>query len=147
MRLKDNEMSNVKESLLSVETSIAATDYLRFVKTPGSDPHSSLITPAGLMQTPVQAGGYNYAIDTGAADALAITLSPAPTALTVGMKICTKVKAPNTSAATINVNALGAVAIKKKFNAALAAGDIVAGMMIELIYDGANWQLNSPVAN
>ena len=140
-------MSNTKTSLFPNQTCIADSDKIVFVLTPGSNPTTSLVTKQILLQTPLQAGAYNYAIDTGSANALVITLSPAPTALTVGMSVKTLVKASCTGATTINVNNLGAVAIKKKFNVALASGDIVAGMMIELMYDGTNFQLNTPVAN
>lgn len=52
----------------------------------------------------------------------------------------------NTGAATLNVNAGGAVAIKKNVSVALAAGDIAAGGIYLLGYDGTNYQLISSVS-
>lgn len=46
----------------------------------------------------------------------------------------------NTGAATLNINSIGAKNIRRG-NAALAAGDIVAGQVVELIYDGTNLQI------
>jgi hypothetical protein len=46
----------------------------------------------------------------------------------------------NTGASTININNLGAKTIKKQVNADVAAGDILNGQMVSLIYDGTNFQ-------
>lgn len=47
----------------------------------------------------------------------------------------------NTGAATLAVNGLTAKAIKKNVSTALAAGDITAGQVIYLAYDGTNMQI------
>jgi len=86
-------------------------------------------------------GALPYAADTGSADAYAIVLDPALTALIPGMPIFLKAANTNTGASTINVNGLGAVAIKKNVSTALAAGDIVAGQVVCVTYDGTNFQL------
>lgn len=85
-----------------------------------------------------------YAVDTGAANAAVVTLSPAPAALTDGMSIRVKFSYANTGATTINVNALGAVAIDWD-GAALAAGAVEPDSVAELVYDstGPKWQLIS----
>lgn len=50
-----------------------------------------------------------YGADTGAVNAMAVTLSPAPTALTNGMFVVSDIKLTNTATAvTLNVNSLGA---------------------------------------
>lgn len=49
--------------------------------------------------------------------------------------------APNVGATTLNLNGLGAVTIVKNVSATLADGDIVAGGIYELAYDGTNFQL------
>lgn len=53
----------------------------------------------------------------------------------------------NTGAATLNVNSLGAVAIKKNGTTALAAGDIGAGTVRLLTYDGTNFQIVGNVSS
>lgn len=90
----------------------------------------------------------DYVADTGAADAYVITPSPAITAYTAGQTFSFKAANTNTTASTINVNALGAKDIKKLDGAtALVAGDIVAGQIIVIEYDGTNFQMVTPVAN
>jgi hypothetical protein len=47
----------------------------------------------------------------------------------------------NTGAATLNLNSVGAVSIKKNVVTALAVGDIVAGGIYDIVYDGTNYQI------
>lgn len=89
----------------------------------------------------------DYAADAGASDAYAITLDPEVTAYVTGMVVRFKANTANTGAATLNVNALGAKTIKKSFNVDLSDNDIKAGQLVEVIYDGTNFQLLSPAAN
>ena len=88
-------------------------------------------------------GAIDYAIDTGSADAYAIALSPALAAHVTGMPISFKAANANTGAATLNVDGLGAVAIKKNVNKDLSAGDIAAGQIIIVVYDGTYFQMIS----
>ncbi len=107
-----------------------------------------------LAQAPVnpyavlQDGSPVYAVDSVGTDAYAITLSPAPAAYTDGMSITFKAGTVNTDAATLDVNALGAVAIKKLNDQDLSSGDIEAGQIVTVIYDstGPTWQMQSQTA-
>jgi hypothetical protein len=83
----------------------------------------------------------DYAADAGANDTYVITLSPVPTAYTTGMEISFKPNTGNTGAATINVNSLGAQTIKKGGTTDLSDGDLIAGRVYELVYDGTNFQV------
>lgn len=87
------------------------------------------------------AGALDYAPDAGAANAYAITLSPVLTGHVTGMPIYFKALNANTGASTININGLGAIAIKKHGSLALAAGDIAAGQIVGVAYDGTNYQI------
>lgn len=88
-----------------------------------------------------------YAADAGSSDTYAVTLAPAPDAYFTGMVVNFKANTVNTGAATLNVNSLGAKAIKKNYNVALADGDILAGQIVTVVYDGTNFQLvNIPQA-
>ncbi len=89
----------------------------------------------------VQSGSYWHAVSTGSGSAYEITLSPAPTAITSGLFVHMKTHVKNTGAATLNVNSLGAKAIKKSTGADLQAGEILADALITLVYDGTNFQL------
>jgi hypothetical protein len=56
--------------------------------------------------------------------------------------IVTLFKNTNTGASTININGLGAIALKKNGGVdALQNGDIIAGSMYDLQYDGSNFQI------
>lgn len=89
----------------------------------------------------------NYYLDTGAANALVATLTPAPAAYTTGMTVLLKVGAGNTNTGTctVNLNALGAKNIFYN-GAALVAGAMVAGQIYRLVYDGTNFELLSPTS-
>ena len=88
--------------------------------------------------------GSQFAADAGANDTYVITLDPVPAAYFTGMMIVFTANTANTGAATINVNSLGAKAIKKQKDVALGDGDIKAGQTVVLVYDGTNFQLVNP---
>jgi hypothetical protein len=90
---------------------------------------------------------FYYADDTGTANAYAVAYSPALTAHVTGMPLVFKATNANTGASTINVNSLGVVAIKRKDGSALLAGDIPAGGMMIVSYDGTYYQLLNNVVN
>jgi hydrogenase maturation factor len=81
--------------------------------------------------------------DAGASDTYAITAAPAPRAYFAGMLVAFKANTANTGAATLNVNTLGAVTIKKQKDVDLADNDIKAGQYVLVVHDGTNFQLFS----
>ena len=105
------------------------------------------ITPK-LPQVPaaIQAQTGNYAPDTGVANAYVVTLSPAPAALTPGLPVRVKIANTNTGPSTLTVNGLPAAAVKRPGGAAAQAGDLMAGQVVELVYDGASFQFPAVVA-
>jgi|GEM_PF-2805185 len=68
------------------------------------------------------------------------------TAYTTNMRICFKAAVANTDAATLQINSLGAKAIKKKHDEDLVTGDVEVGQYIEAIYDGTYFQMLSQLA-
>ncbi len=86
-----------------------------------------------------------YYVDSGAADAYVITMSPALTSYTTGLKIRVKIATTNTGASTINVNALGARSIKRFDGTDVEATDLTADDIHDLIYDGTNFLVATPV--
>lgn len=58
-----------------------------------------------------------------------------------GFSLRFKAGGTNTGAATLNVDSLGAVAIKRLNGDALSAGDIVSGGIYDVAFDGTNYQL------
>jgi hypothetical protein len=91
-----------------------------------------------------QSGSQIYAADAGSTDAYAITLVPAPTAYITGAFYNFKANTINTGAATLDVNGLGAKTIKKSYNSDLESSDILANQLVQVIYDGTNFQMLSP---
>ena len=82
-----------------------------------------------------------YAVATGSANTYAVTLNPAPTAYVDGMAVAVKINVDNTGASTLNVNGLGAKPIKKPNGNDVAAGNLKAGSVYTLRYNGTNFIL------
>lgn len=83
----------------------------------------------------------NYAASTTAANTYTATLTPAIASYVTGCVYYIKFTNANTGAATLNLNSIGAKNIKRIDGSALNAGDIAAGMIAILSYDGTNLQL------
>lgn len=77
----------------------------------------------------------------GTANAITITMNPAIASYTEGLTVRFKVAITNTGAATLNINGVGAVSIKRPGGENLSAGDLTAGMIVEITYDGSNFRL------
>jgi hypothetical protein len=92
----------------------------------------------------VQKSTLIYGAASGAANAYEVELIPIPTAYQAGMMLTFKANSPNTGAATLNINGLGAKTIKKLVTTDLAANDIILGQMVIVIYDGTNFQFLNP---
>ena len=92
----------------------------------------------------IQDDALNYvASDSGSADAYVIAPSPAITAYTEGQRFGFTATNASTGASTINVSGLGVKSIKKHHDQAIAAGDIEAGAVVVVQYDGTNFQMLS----
>lgn len=91
--------------------------------------------------------GEIYGEDAEASDAYVISLDPTIYSYVTGQIVTFKANTANTGAATINVDGLGAVDIKKNYNEDLATGDILADQIVMLIYDGTNFQMLSQLGN
>lgn len=92
--------------------------------------------------------GFNpgeFFADGGSTDAYYI-VARGMTAYATGQKFRFTATTVNTGAATLNVNSLGAKTIKKSHDQDLATGDIEAGSVVEVVYDGTNMQMVSQIA-
>lgn len=96
---------------------------------------SLVVTPDRFRTTLLS----DYVADTGIADTYAIAPSPTVSALTVGQRFSFKVANTNTGTATLVVNSLTGTAIFKDNGVtALRAGDLVAGQVVEVEYNGVD---------
>ena len=100
-----------------------------------------LISVVGSQDYVSQDGSQIYAEDSGSTDTYVITLSPVPTAYVTGMVVNFKANTKNTGACSLNVNSLGAIALKTNGDEALNNDDIQANQLVSVIYDGTNFQI------
>lgn len=99
-----------------------------------------------VTQHGLQKGAEIYAADGEASDTYVITLSPVPAAYYAGMVLHFMANTANTGACTLNVNSLGAKTIKKQNDQDTETGDIEAGQIVTVVYDGTNFQMQSQSA-
>lgn len=100
------------------------------------------VDPAKLAAA-INSGTYVGATAGGTANALTAAVAPAPASLSTRMVVQITIASTNTAAATLNLNSLGAKSIVRRDGSALVAGDLVAGQIATLIYDGTNWRLGA----
>lgn len=85
----------------------------------------------------------NPYLDTGTTNAWVITISaPQIVSYTFGLNLQVKVANQISGAVTLNVNGLGAKAVVNPDGTAMVSGNIVAGAIVDLFYDGTNFQCN-----
>lgn len=92
-----------------------------------------------LQQGQQQAQAPNYAADSGAANAYVAAYSPVVSAHTVGMPLRIKIANTNTGAATFNPGP-GVKNIVQQNGQPVQAGQLVAGGIYEMVYDGTSYQ-------
>lgn len=99
------------------------------------------------VPTWTQSGKYRYGVDTGAVNAMAVTLSPVPASYGAGgFTVDVKAANTNTGALTLNVNGLGAKSVMKPSGVACTGGEVVAGSVVSFTYDGAQFYLRTAQA-
>jgi hypothetical protein len=92
----------------------------------------------------IQRESFTYALDTGVANAYAVTLSPAPT-IVAGSEIVFIALHPNTSASTVTVNGVS-YPLTKNGAVALAGGEIASLQIVTAKCDGTNFQISQGAA-
>lgn len=111
------------------------------------DTDRTTLGTAGTNITNLQTGAYHYVVTTGSSNAY-VAATPALGALAAGNIVRFKANHTNTGASTLNVNGLGATAIKKNDGAtALAANDIISGQIVEVVYEAVSgfFHMVSPI--
>jgi len=104
---------------------------------------------AAMTQPPtLQAQATNYAVDAGTANAIVVSLTPAPAALAALTGAPLRVKksaAANTAAVTIAVDGLPATPLVHGDGTAIGSGELPANGLFSTIFDGTNFILQSPM--
>jgi hypothetical protein len=97
------------------------------------------------MAKGIRSQAMNFATDSGTADNLIVVYDPPLLAYTAGLILRVKVAVSNDGSATIDAGA-GRALIKKTNGLPVAAGDLPAGGVVSLVFDGTAFQLvNSSV--
>ncbi len=90
-------------------------------------------------------GGLVYLTPVSGTNTILASATPAITAYAAGQAFRFIPANSITGATTININGVGAKSITKRGTTALSSGDITAGSVVEIVYDGTQFQLASPV--
>lgn len=88
----------------------------------------------------IQDSSLTYLTNIAGADVITAVAPVLMTAYATGQVFHFIAASDNTSAVTVNINAIGAVDVKTVTGDDLVAGDIVADAVVQIIYDGTNFQ-------
>lgn len=131
-------LDQATESLLGIAKICSAAQIAA-----GAD-DNTIVTPYKLENSKYldQSGSKIYATATGT-DTYSVTITPAITAYSAGQLFIIKFTNANTGTATLNFNSLGDKQLKKAATQNLVAGDIKAGEIKIVAYDGTYLQIVS----
>jgi hypothetical protein len=96
-----------------------------------------------VMSGATSGSGPFYCPDTGSANTYACSGVSQFSAYTTGQVVLLRATQANTGASTLNINTLGAKSIRRNGAQALASGEIAAGQIITLVYDGTAFQVQA----
>lgn len=81
----------------------------------------------------------------GSANAITLTTGFSMSAYATGQKFRFKVASTNTGATTVNIDSIGAKSIvRTATGVAVTSGDLIADAIVDIAYDGTNFQLTTP---
>jgi hypothetical protein len=129
-------LSDPTASYVLPPAAVRANKYLAFAA------DGSLTYPVAQPAGPNAAEAYWWGGTAGGtANALTLSIGGEPGSYAAGQRYAFVVAANNTGAATLAVNGLGAKSIRRPDGSTLAAGDLVAGTLVAVTYDGTNFRL------
>ena len=94
----------------------------------------------------IQDSAFTFLTSPSGTNTMTATAALGMSAYVTGQRFFFVAPSTNTGACTLNINAIGAKAITKNGTTALTAGDIVSGAVIQVVYDGTEFQLLNPTA-
>jgi hypothetical protein len=92
----------------------------------------------------VQDSAFTFLTSPAGTNTITATASLGMSAYVTGQRFFFVAPAANTGAVTLNINAIGAKSVTKSGTTALLAGDIVSGSVVQVVYDGTQFQLLNP---
>lgn len=99
----------------------------------------------GVNAKSIQFGYLTYGAASGENNAYSVNVPVTFLNYAPGLEVTFKASFANTSAATLSVNGLTAVPLLKEVSLPLSANDIVSGQIVRVIYDGAGFQVLTPL--
>jgi hypothetical protein len=93
-----------------------------------------------------QDSAFTFLTSPAGTNAITATASLGMSAYVTGQRFFFVAAATNTSACTLNINAIGVKSVTKNGTTALVAGDIVNGAVTQVVYDGTQFQLLNPAS-
>ena len=94
----------------------------------------------------VQDSAFTYLTSPAGTNTMTAIASLGMSAYVTGQRFFFVAPATNTGASTLNINSIGIKSITKSGTTALVAGDITSGAIIQVVYDGTEFQLLNPTA-
>jgi hypothetical protein len=89
----------------------------------------------------IQDGSFQYLTSVTGTNTITALAPLSMSALVAGQVFRFIVAATNTSSVTLNINSIGAKSITKNGSTTLSSGDLLINSMVEVIYDGTQFQL------
>lgn len=120
-------------NILTSKTTLQDNDRVAIYDTAGTAAKAGDLKSVGIV--------HRGLVDSSSGDAYVWTFAPKITALYTGLRVCFPAAAANSGAASLNPDGLGVKTIKKHVTQDLVTNDVLAGQMLELVYDGTNFQL------
>lgn len=112
-------------------------DHLQLIKSTIKNTFPNIT--GALSGTQLDLNSNTYYADTGSANAMVITPSPAISAYTLGMGFRVKPAEANTGAVTLNVNGKGATAVVTASGKALIGAELNTSEIIQVTYNGTSF--------
>lgn len=130
-------------SILSLTSYAQSTDatLLGLSTTVKTNPPSSVKTGAALDAIINSKVNYIGAYTAGGTDTYTATVNPGIVSYVANTTYDIRFTNANTGAATLNLNGLGAIPLKKNVTGALSSGDLAANSGHRVLYDGTNFQV------
>lgn len=91
----------------------------------------------------VQDSSLQWLTSVAGTNTITASVTPSPTVYVAGQTFRFVSAGANTGATTLNINGLGAKNVTKRGTVALASGDIPSGVVIEVVYDGTQFQMQT----
>jgi hypothetical protein len=146
-QIKGIDYTETSSTQFTLTSSVLATDIVEVIGFPLASFFQAGVG-TNLTDIPtvaiVQAGLYSWLGTTGgSANAQTGSSTPLPVALAAGMVFRFIAGFSVTGAATLTVGSFPAIAITKSGTTPLSAGDIAVGSIVQVVYDGTQFQLAS----